>query len=308
LLNELLKKQLTSLADGPEDEPFYFVAHYHGAHHPYYPPRPYREKFAADLDISSRRAAELAFEHTTDIHAEIARSDTFDSTDWQAIRTMYDGLIAYSDSLIGDLFEHLRTLDLGETVLVVTADHGDLLGEYGLLSHELVLHDALIHVPLVVHGLDGIDGRSNELVQHVDVVRTLVECAGGETAQLQGIDLRKESRARAVSQRGSGGREAIQAIKQHNPDFDGSRFHETKLTSVRTEPFKYQRSSERSELFELPDEEEDVSAEYPEIASELDEFLTQWLSASSSEFGEGAEAAFEDETKEHLADLGYLTE
>jgi uncharacterized sulfatase len=304
VLNELMKRRISGLA--AEAEPFFLTAHYHGAHHPYYPPRPARERFADELPVSSRRAANLAFEHTTDLHAEIARADSWDDLDWRAIRTMYDALVAYCDGLVGELFDHLQSLDIGPTVFVVTADHGDLLGEYGLLGHELVLHDALIRVPLVVHGLDAAVGRDDELVQHPDVMRTLLELADAPTDGLQGIDLREASRSHAISQREAGGRDAVEAIREHDPNFDGSRFHLAKLTAVRTDSFKYQRSADGSELFALPDETKDVAADHPEVAAELDAYLIDWLASAGSDIGGGAEADFDEGVRERLGELGYL--
>lgn len=306
LVNELAKRRLRSLTE--THEPFFFAAHYHGAHHPYYPPLPYQDTYTDDLGMSATKASEIAFERTTDVYKEMARADSIDPVEWEAIRAMYDALVAYTDRLVGDLFRHLRSLDFGNTIVVITADHGDLLGERNLLSHKLVLHDALVRVPLVVYGLDDLVGRGDDLVQHVDIVRTVMESVGGRTDRLQGYDLRKRSREFAISQCGPGTSEGLDIIQSHNKDFDRSRFHESALTALRSTAFKYQRSDERSELFELPDETEDVSTAYPEKVVEFEQYLSEWMTAHEGESIERTEAEFSDAVRQQLSDLGYVTE
>lgn len=306
LLQEVAKDRLSKLAGS--DSPFLLALHYHGAHIPYYPPLPYQEAFADELDVAPRRAADIAFEHTRDVHRGIGRAGSFDDRDWTTIVTMYDSLVKYSDALVGDLFDHAQGLDLGETVFVVTADHGDLLGEHGLLGHQLVLHDALVHVPMVVHGLDELVGKGDELVQHPDVVRTLAEVAGVTTKGFQGIDFRTESRKFAVSQRGAGGGKALAEIEEHDPDFDRDPFFESEVVALRTREFKYQRSGDDHELFELPDETTDVSDEHSERVERFDERLVEWLDAHAVDERRSADAEFDDATKQRLIDLGYLVE
>lgn len=306
LLNELVKRRLRSFAG--RDEPFFFVTHYHGAHHPYYPPRPYQGAYTDEIGMDPAEASEIAFDRTTDVFREIARGESFDAAEWDAIRAMYDTLVAYTDGIVGDLFNHVRSLDLDDTIVVITADHGDLLGEGNLLSHKLVLHDALVRVPLIVHGFDDLLGRGGDLVQHVDVMKTILESIGGRTDGLHGFDLRNRSREFAISQRGPKTSEGLDIIQSHNPDFDRSVFHESALTALRSTEYKYQRSDNRSELFELPDETEDVSARYPEKVAEFDQYLTEWTADHERRSIESAEAEFSEKVQQQLADLGYRTE
>ncbi|RLM95220.1 sulfatase [Haloarcula sp. Atlit-7R] len=305
-VNEIVKKQVSSRAG--TDDPFFISAHYHGAHLPYYPPPAWQDQFASDLVESPRAASERAFEHTADLHRGIANVSEFGEADWSALNVMYDTLVAYSDSLIGELFDHLKTLDFENTVFVVTADHGDLLGECGLLGHKFVLHDGLVHVPAVVHGLDSVADKQDELVQHVDIVRTLVECAGGDTTGFDGIDLRNERRTAALSQRAADIQGPLSAIQEHDPSFDTEYFHDAALSSLRTHEFKYQQSSEGDVLFELPDEQSDVSMSYPDRRDELKADLQRRLSEIDSQKVDGEAAGFSDDIRDQLSDLGYLVE
>lgn len=302
--NELVKKYADAYSGA--DEPFFLTAHYHGAHIPYYPPLAYQKRFLEGTGLTVAEAREIAFEYTTDIYEKIAKAPTFTEREWRAIVAMYDALVAYCDDLVGDLFDYLQGLDLGKTVFVVTADHGDLLGEYSLLGHKLVLHDALVHVPMVVHGAEEFVGRGDDLVQQIDVMQTLMAMAGIESDQFQGIDLRTDRREFAVSQRGDGGREGTAKILEHNPTFDTSPFHAAELVALRTTEFKYQRSADRAELFLLPDEVTDRSATYPDLVERFGSLLDEWEADHLGTAVEDREAAFSTATKQHLADMGYL--
>ena len=306
LVNQFAKRRLASFAG--EHEPFFFMAHYHGAHHPYYPPLAFQGTYTDEIGMNPAEASEVAFARTTDVYERMAEAESFTPAEWDAIRAMYDTLVAYTDGIVGDLFDHLRSLNLDDTIVVITADHGDLLGERNLLSHKLVLHDALVHVPLVVYGFGDLVGRSDELVQHVDLVRTLLERVGGRTEGLQGYDLRERSRDFAISQAGPGTSDGLDIIQSHDGSFDRSAFHESALTALRSTAFKYQRSDDRSELFELPDETEDVSSLHPETVAEFDAYLTEWLTEHEGRSIERTEAQFDDEVRQRLADLGYRTE
>lgn len=305
-VNEVVKKQLS--ARSKAEEPFFLSAHYHGAHLPYYPPPAWHDRFSSDLVESPQTASERAFEHTADLHRGIANVSEFDERDWNALNVMYDTLVAYSDSLVGDLFDHLEALDLDNTVFVVTADHGDLLGECGLLGHKFVLHDGLVHVPAVVHGLDSVADKHDDLVQHIDIIRTLVECAGGDTTNFDGVDLRNGQRTAALSQRAADIQGPLSAIKEHDPSFDTEYFHDAALSSLRTHEFKYQQSAEGDMLFELPDEQSDVSMSYPDRKEELETELQRRLNRIDSQNVNQEEAEFSDDIKDQLSDLGYLVE
>lgn len=306
LLQEVAKDRLAELASG--DSPFLLALHYYGAHHPYYPPLSYQDTFADEIPMNPRQAANEAFDHTDDIHRGIARRNSADDRDLEAIESMYDSLVRYSDSLVGELFDYLQTLDLTDTIFVVTADHGDLLGEQGLFGHKLLLHDALVHVPFVVHGLGELVGKGDKLIQHPDVVRTLAEIAGVSTDGFQGIDIREESREFAVCQRGDGGDKTLDQIEEYDPEFDRDRFFESEIVTLRTREFKYLRSGDERLLFELPDESTDVSDAYPERVEWFDEQLSAWWETHAVEDRHSVDAEFDDAAKQRLSDLGYLVE
>ena len=306
LVNRTVASELSALADS--DQPFFLSAHYHSAHVPYYPPPAMRDTFADDLDESAKAAVRRAYDLTTDVHESIARTNEFERADWEALRAMYDTVIAYSDRLVGDLFETFRSLELNDTVFVVTADHGDLLGEYGLLSHKFVLHDGLVRVPLAVYDPAGRFDDADELVQHTDVMTTLLAAAGADTASLQGHDLRKEQREYAFSQRGADVKEGLSKVRAHNPDFHEGPIHDGAVTAARSTRFKYRRSDGQAELFELPDETTDLSEQSPDRVDTFERVIKDWRSRIEGPEIENGSAEFSADAKARLADLGYLVE
>jgi tetratricopeptide (TPR) repeat protein len=91
----------------------------------------------------------------------------------------YDGEIAFVDAEIGRL---LASIDRARTVVVVTADHGESLGEHGEPDHGYFLYDSTLHVPLLVSGPLG-QGRAAprvvaEQVRSVDIAPTIAALAG----------------------------------------------------------------------------------------------------------------------------------
>jgi len=100
-------------------------------------------------------------------------------------RAVYYGLIQHVDAEIGRLVAALEARgELDDTLVVVTSDHGELLGDHGLWGKAGCFPEAF-HVPLVVRGPGVARGRRVDAVtEHVDLLATLVEALGG-TAPLQ---------------------------------------------------------------------------------------------------------------------------
>ncbi|MHC5209609.1 MAG: sulfatase [Planctomycetota bacterium] len=143
--------------DANRERPFFLFLNYFDPHRPRMPLPAYRNLFwegAEPGQDEDRRDYELA---------------------------MYDAEIVYTDEHFGRLIEHLKELGLYEdTWIVVTADHGELLGDDGLWGHGDSLSQAEIHVPLIVKEPGarpprGVDGRP---VQQIDVMPTLIERLG----------------------------------------------------------------------------------------------------------------------------------
>ncbi len=97
----------------------------------------------------------------------------------------YDAEVAFVDAELGSL---LNAIDRRRTIVIVTADHGEALGEHGEPDHGFFLYDATLHVPLIITGPAAASGRSpgqplaprvvREQVRSVDIAPTIAAMAG----------------------------------------------------------------------------------------------------------------------------------
>lgn len=107
----------------------------------------------------------------------------------------YDAALHHVDGQVGELVRRLKAMGLwSRTVLVINADHGEMLGEHGLLGHTEGLYEPVLHVPLLVHApqLPAAQGRRFEqLVERVDLMPTLLDFAGAayDPEEFQGRSL-----------------------------------------------------------------------------------------------------------------------
>lgn len=304
VMQQCVNRWLEDLAAGRE--PFFLYTHCPNPHLPYTPPRKYLERFTDDIAYSAEEALEFSLSVYADrdeMIRRIADGCQFTEDERDALVAMYDAEIAYADEFVGSLFDTVQRLDTGDIVFVVTGDHGDLFGEQGVLGHNLVLDDHLTNVPMVVHGLDGLDPVRDEVIQHADVTKTVAERLGVSHEQFSGVALREGPPEAAVSQRGIA---HFDEYLEADPAFDTARYHEEPLTAYRTAEYKFLSSADRRELFELPDEETDVSDRYPDVADRLNERVEATLQDMHIRDASAGEAAYTDAMEQQLSDLGYL--
>ena len=163
------------------DRPYFLWVHYLDPHFPYAAPEPWRDRFVGDehydptvrLEIADqprREMLELGFQQVLDGHDEL-----------DFYRARYDGEIAYTDAQIGALLEHLGAQGLlEETLLVVTSDHGESLGEHHyLFDHGRFGFETCLRVPLLFHYPGVITPQVDTApVELLDVAPTLLAFAG----------------------------------------------------------------------------------------------------------------------------------
>jgi len=108
----------------------------------------------------------------------------------------YYGEVAFVDRALGPLFDRLSSLSR-PTLIIVTADHGESLGEHGELTHGMFAYEATIHIPLIVARIDPRSPSSasgvviDSAVRHIDLVPTVLDLVGAEPdPKLLGSSLR----------------------------------------------------------------------------------------------------------------------
>jgi len=136
------------------DGPFFIFANYMDTHRPYYPSAEFREEHTKSLSYSdATRLNQIAA--PWEFIKRINRSENLD-TEVEQIQSLYAGEVAAVDNQLRKLVEFLEANGYFEsTIIVVTSDHGENLGETDLLGnrrmgHEASISEQLLRVPLLV--------------------------------------------------------------------------------------------------------------------------------------------------------------
>jgi arylsulfatase A-like enzyme len=152
-------------------------------HFRYEPPEEFRDGFVPpgvrpeELESALGMSAVALFEHN-------ARLRSFSPSTLKLLSGLYDGEIAALDHEVGALIESLaRAGRLGNTVVVITSDHGESFGEHGFVDHMFGAHRTLRHVPLVVRYPPRFapGDRVKDVVRLEDIAPTLFEVCGLRT-------------------------------------------------------------------------------------------------------------------------------
>jgi arylsulfatase A-like enzyme/Flp pilus assembly protein TadD len=123
--------------------------------------------------LSNQKGKWFCWIHVWDPHAPYRPPEPFLS---RYINDPYSGEVAYVDSQIGRLMSELHKKGwLDRTLVVVTADHGESLGEHGELTHSYFAYNSTLHVPLIMAGPGIRHSRLDEPVSHIDIFPTVCE-------------------------------------------------------------------------------------------------------------------------------------
>ncbi len=159
--------------DRRSEEPFFLFVHYFDPHAVYAPPSPFRERFAPGIEESFVFGTR---QQMVDLRAGRLRIPP------GVIRRaskLYDGEVAYMDAEIGRLLDGLEMRGLKDnTVVVLTADHGEEFLDHGGFEHGHTLYRELTHIPLLLRFPPAIEpGVAQQAVAHMDVAPTLCQLA-----------------------------------------------------------------------------------------------------------------------------------
>ena len=222
----------------------------------------------------------------------------YDEPDLAESRRRYAEEVDHVDAFVGRLLDALRARGLYEKALIVfTSDHGEALGEHGLLQHGHNLFDELIHVPLLIKPPAGreielarLRERADTIVSHIDVVPTVLDLL--QLPALPG------QRGQSLLDVGRG----LHMAEGRRP------FADQDQLCLRDERYKlvYHTEEERFFLYDLeadPDERVDVFAqrvgERPDWPDLLREIARLGVPGSDGD-------AIDPELEEELRALGYL--
>jgi len=318
--------------DAFEGERWFTFVHYFDPHAPFAPPAPFAptegkiESTPEDFERSARFHQERRYGQALGATAPIqqgvpagwvgrrAREEAEAEVD-PALRQLYAGEVAYLDSALGELLAGLEARGLAdETLVIVTADHGESFTEHhDLWNHGLWLYQTTMHVPLVLRFPDGRGaGRTvDQPVSGIDLAPTLHElfglprperCEGTSLVPLiEGGILARGPIFSEATQPGVAFEEAGEWGNKKKPKAIRSGRHKLLWSPYTGTEELYDLAAdphERHDLLASPDAS--IQALHAELAREL----RRW-SRSAAPLPSSFDRTLLDETLERLSELGY---
>ena len=281
--------------------PFFLTLNYMDTHDPYIPPPPYRDLFPG---------RNPKFDHlgrVAELHRELALLETSPTTaaDLRHIGSQYDGALAYVDAEVKRLLDGLKQSGLYDnTLVVVTADHGEALGERSFLGHSSSVHQELVHVPLLVKypgPTSPLAGQPVETITSgVDIMPTVLDVAGiAIPPNLQGQSLRKLS---------SGAPALVLAESFPNHLIRLKQRSDLGQRAIYQGHWKYIGSTTgQKELYNLSDDPAELQNLYKSddpVSRRFSEELDQWVQAIPRL--KTAPDKMDRQTRDRLRSLGYI--
>jgi arylsulfatase A-like enzyme len=170
------------------DEPWLAHVSYIKPHWPYIVPAPYHRMYGTD-DIQQLNRDDAEMENPHPVYEGFATNRIGQAFQRAEVRDVvipaYMSLIKQCDDQLGRLLQHLEDTDrMKDTMIVLTSDHGDYLGDHFMGEKDL-FHDCSSKVPLIIYDpsedADATRGTvCDELVESIDCAATFIEAAGGE--------------------------------------------------------------------------------------------------------------------------------
>lgn len=243
---------------------FFLWTHFYDPHYPYRPPAPFGTEYAGHP---------------------------------------YDGEIAFADQQVGRIIEFLKAKNLYQsTLIVLSGDHGESLGEHGEKTHGFFIYNATLHVPLIVHLPAGILAKTKspkELVNLADITPTILQVLNVDVpSDVQGENLLPVMQGKASEQPRSLYAETF-LPRLH--------FNWSELRGVETAKYHF-IDAPKPELYDLdadPGELHNLFVEKHAVADELRARLSSMVVRYSSAQQMAQETGLDPALMERLKSLGY---
>ena len=154
--------------------PFFCIAGFYSPHSPWVAPQEF-------IDLYDPEALTLPHFPVAEVDAQ-RREGHYSDSELRAARQGYYAMVSEVDHHVGRILGRLDALRLREnTIVIYTSDHGEWLGEHLRYGKGHPGHDCVSRVPLILRWPGGATARGrtvHSLIEAVDVVPTLLECAG----------------------------------------------------------------------------------------------------------------------------------
>jgi hypothetical protein len=182
-------------------------------------------------------------------------------------RALYDRSLTRADELLDRFLQRVAT-HLPRAVIIVTADHGEGLGDHGQLYHSTDLYNSQLRVPLVIAGPGIANQTLAEVVSSVDLVPTIMDLAGFHVPdRVSGRSLADMLRGERAARPDGGVAFAQMIIDRSN---------RRQMAAVVRGRWKLIQSGGRGELYDIyrdPDEQTNLIGVHPDVAGQLRELV-----------------------------------
>jgi len=236
------------------------------------------------------------------------------------MNNLYDACIHYLDCQLGELFKFMKKEEIMDrTLLIITSDHGENIGDYKLIDHELSVHDSLIKVPLIIRYPDMFP-KNKRIIRQVEtknIFHTILDVTSisiESTEQTKGNSFLKILELKNTDNYTFGeyspSSELLSTMALYSSHIDSNDASIRRF--VRTKDFKYVKyENGDEELYCLKGKERKLrQEEYPRIFHRLKNELKMWeKNLYKYDKNMGKETLSEEEekkVKERLKALGYL--
>jgi arylsulfatase A-like enzyme len=273
---------------------FFAYLHYLDIHAPYTPPSHYRERFGS-------------FEHSTSFPEQVKdwqkfKGDVTDGnitltqTEAEQLKALYDAEIRAFDDDMKTLFAKLKEEGVYDnSLIVVTADHGDEFLEHGSVDHAHTLFDELLRVPLMIRFPKGEHrGVVNAQVQTIDLLPTFLDFCEIE------LDPHIMGHSLLSYKHGANGYQQFPVFSER-----------ADLISMRTEKYKYiyNTESKTGELYDLqhdPRESKNLADEELKTAAQMQNEILRWAEITRKAMTDQSGVKVDEKSVKELRSLGYI--
>jgi arylsulfatase A-like enzyme len=169
-----------------QTEPFFLFVHYIQPHVPYFPPLAYRTMMGYPhpvLTAAERSIIEDFNPYQRDFnmyHQGLSPALTFDQLSpiaCDSVRALYNGDVRFNDDQLAILLNSVLA-DYPDTIVIVTADHGEHFWEHNALGHVITAYEQLLHIPLFIKAPGLPTTPVDTLVSIMDIMPTLANMLG----------------------------------------------------------------------------------------------------------------------------------
>ncbi len=153
----------------------FIYMHFLYPHSPFHPPEPFRSKFDKDYEGTIDGTQKTLLDSNRG-KLKVTERDIIH------LRSLYDGNLNYIDHILGQIFKELKHNGLyQDSLIIITADHGEGLMEHGYFFHNQYVYEESIHVPLILkfpHSFPSSPGKIETAVELIDLFPTILDYLG----------------------------------------------------------------------------------------------------------------------------------